>query len=267
MTSPPCWPAPDWSCCPAAADATQAQKDNAAAVAAELLWALAGRQHSLCERTIRPCGTVCQRKRINTYFGTRTRARSGPYLSGGEWRNGPVCCSDAWCGCCVVAGEVDLFEDLPVTVRQVKVDGVSLEASGSAGWRVDYEGGYRLVPLSDASWPCCQSITLPDTEVGTFSVTYVAGVELGAAGEAAYADFACALLDEWTGAACRLPANVTRLTREGVSLDLASAHELFVDGRTGVTSVDAWLKVVNPRGALAPTLVMSAQLRRPRRIG
>lgn len=47
---------------------------------------------------------------------------------------------------------------------------------------------------------------------------------------------------------CRLPRNTTSVTRQGVSVQLASPQEIIDSGFTGLPEVDTWIRALNPGG-------------------
>jgi hypothetical protein len=55
--------------------------------------------------------------------------------------------------------------------------------------------------------------------------------------------------------ACQLPARVTSISRQGVSMQLLDPQEFLNDGRTGIYLVDLFLRAVNPARAVAPPRV------------
>lgn len=215
---------------PIAADFIQAASD--------LLFEMSGRQYpGLCTKTVRPCA--------------RLRSGSAPMDPGPPgWTRGW-----GWCGCgtdpCDCGGlfSVELGVYPVVDVTSVKVDGVTLDGSK---YRVDdYR---RLVRLADTDgsnpgWPRTQQLDKPDSAEGTWSVTFTWGREPPPAGVKAAAVLACELAlacDPENQSKCRLPKNVTSVTREGVTMVLSPSDFLDKDGKTGLYEVDIFLRAVNP---------------------
>lgn len=160
---------------------------------------------------------------------------------------GPCGCNDT-CSCrppqIVLDGQV-------ISVDSVMVDGVTLD---EGEYRLD--PGSRLVRLNDERWPCCQDLTLANTEDGTFEVTYTFGQEPPQSGKRAASLLACELGKSCTpGVACALPQRVTSITRQGVSMALLDPQDFLNDGRVGIYEIDLFLKSVNPSGLLAPPRV------------
>lgn len=205
--------------------------------AAEILYALSGRQFGACEITVRPCRQDCSDGRVSGLYGYPWT----PQLINGSWVNTRCGRCKTDCSCTEVC---ELF--LPgfvASVSEVKIDGVVLD---DTDYRVD--NGRNLVAMGDC-WPKCQDMSLADTEVGTFSVTYVKGRPLPVAGQAALGALACELCKACVGdASCCLPARVTSITRQGYSIAMLDPMEFLKDGRTGVYAVDVWLAAVNPKG-------------------
>lgn len=65
---------------------------------------------------------------------------------------------------------------------------------------------------------------------------------------------------------CRLPMRVTQVTRQGVSWTLLDPQEFMADGRTGLYTIDLFLKTVNPAKALKRARVFSADIPDGRRV-
>jgi len=244
--------------------------DTAAAMGAQLMYELSGRQFpGLCQRRVRPCRDGC------SCFGHSVAAGLGPWTwdwtggAGWAWLNE---CGDR-CGC--GSESVVRLAGYPVReVLEVKVDGAVVPASG---YRLD---GWRdLVRLSDVgppvvgnSWPSCQDMSLPDTAEGTFSILYSWGSEPPELGRRAAAQLACELYKACPGTDagdCRLPSKVTRVVRQGVTMEMVvPLAKMLREGATGLNLVDAFLAYTNPQGMRRRPAV--AQLDRapyPRRVG
>lgn len=216
-------------------------------VASGILFELSGRRFpGTCTDTVRPCA------RTERSFSHPIGALSSPY-DGVTYSNGLGyrwvgsscgCNSVSKCGCARVP--MVALGNYPVTgITEVKVDGVVLDPSL---YRVD---DYRyLVRLDDPDgtnpgWKCCQNWTVDTTELDTWEVTFTYGQEPPPAGVHAAAVLACELAlscDPEGSAACRLPARVTEVTREGVSFLIQDPQQLLTDGFTGITEVDMFLK-------------------------
>ena len=145
---------------------------------------------------------------------------------------------------------------------EVKVDGTPLDL---ADVRID--DGHRLVWQGDGPvpWPSNQDQRLPLTEPGTWSVTYLNAYPVDSLGACAHTILAV----EFAKAAaadkrCRLPAGVTAITRQGVSMEIVSGA--FPDGLTGIKEVDSYTALWNPRGRTHPTRIWSPDMPRHRTV-
>lgn len=170
-----------------------------------------------------------------------------PTIGGNPWMSPGVSASGQWvnnCGRDMGLRRNEVVLPPPVgRIDEVKVDGVALDA---ADYRLD--NGYLLVWMGegDAPWPTNQDVTKPDTEEGTFSVTYLNAHEVDSGGAYAAAVLATEFAKACNGGKCRLPAGVTTIARQGVTMQIASGA--FPDGLTGIREVDAWVALWNPDG-------------------
>jgi hypothetical protein len=151
-------------------------------------------------------------------------------------------------------------------ILEVKIDGVVLDPSE---YRLDE---YRWITrLADASgnpqmWPSCQRLDLEDTEPGTWSVTYNSGQPAPTAGVLAAAELACQIYlacNAATVGQCMLPSGVTKITRQGVTIERAPfVSWAFKDGAwgTGLSLVDAFLGSFNPGGLVRRPSVWTPDL-------
>lgn len=147
--------------------------------------------------------------------------------------------------------------------------GVSKYFNTNYGFVIEPGAVIRMEKLirTDACWPTCQELGLPDTEPGTFSARVRPGAPVPQGGLWAAGLLACQLLaacDE--GAECALPANAQRIARQGVTVELTP---VFVDREaggfnTGIAAVDLWLESVNPYKAKMPSRVFSVDRPAPR---
>lgn len=105
-----------------------------------------------------------------------------------------------------------------------------------------------------------------DVDGYVFEVTVAHGLAvprlLTRAARALACQFATACLD----LPCKLPERVTSVSRQGVSMDVASAEDLLRDGRTGIYEVDLAIRVFNPSGLQSPSFVWSGQTPAGRRV-
>jgi hypothetical protein len=215
--------------------------DVVAQQASDLLFEISGRLYAgeCGPRTVRPACDSC-------VCGYQVLSR-GHIV--GPWDFGyPL----SLCDSCLVACEPSLVKLAGVPVREITevlVDGAILAASE---YRV-FQDRY-LQRLNNGRWPRRQNLTLADTEDGTWSISYTFGADPPALGVSAAAQIACEMFkscDNATSGACALPTGVTRITRQGLTIDrLAFTSWGFREGRwaTGLALVDAFLATVNPAG-------------------
>jgi hypothetical protein len=229
-------------------------QDRATLLASETLRRLTGYRVGGCPVTVRPCKASCADTTVMPgYFGAR-HGFAPHVAAGGMWVNSCGCTRDCSCAdLCTVS--------LPPPIGQVievVVDGTILTVD-------DYKvSGDQLVwtGTGECPWPVCQDLTLPDTEVGTFSVTYLNAWPVDTLGAYAAGTLAYEYAQACVGNKCRLPNNVTTLTRQGVSMDIATGA--FPGGFTGIREVDAFIAIWNPGGMRQPTSVWSPDVRPPR---
>jgi hypothetical protein len=208
--------------------------------ATDVLWSLTGQRFGLCTTTLRPCRRSC--------YGEDWWAQSGWWEYGrypnptwirGTWYNlGCGGCGDT-CSC------VDLEETvLPAPVHailEVKVDGTALEPSDYS--LQDYR---KLVRVDGERWPDCNDLTLADTEAGTWSITLQVGEEVPVLGRMALGELACEFARGLAGEACRLPAGVQQVTRQGVSMTFNELSKIFDAGLVGLPLGDQFVHTYNP---------------------
>jgi hypothetical protein len=251
-------------CCSAADEASAEDLLFWREVATSILFNLSGRRWGpSCPQTVRPC----RRKCLDDWPITRVGAWNGspwiPYIgSDGLWRNASVCGCRQDCSCtelCEVRLEGPVYD-----VLAVEIDGEALPASA---YRVDAAG--LLTRTDGGCWPDCQDMgaDLGAEGKSTFGVTYRIGLPLDSAAIAAFSALVCHLIKGCGGVGacgCRLPQNVTRVQRQGVTQEMADPTELMTGGLTGVVETDRWLAAVNPQGLTSPSRVWSPDYRRPR---
>lgn len=224
---------------PASRSAVQA---FAVKVASEWLWLLTAGIYGTCPRKIRPCGRRCVGF---DYYPSQ--------LVDGTWVNITCTCDSSPCGCCYVC-EIEL--DGPVdSVTEIKIGGVVVNSST---YRID--DGFKLVRVgNNPCWPSCQNLSAADTETNTFSVTYQQGLAVPTMGKRALGALAAEIVKSCAGSACRLPAGVQSITRQGISMEMIDV-DLLKSRLTGIPEVDSWVNLVNPQGQLEPSTVWSPDL-------
>lgn len=226
--------------------------------AAELLYALSGRQFGLCEVALRPC-----RKENCAPCGNSSNTPWTPMLREGTWVNLRCSTCRGSCSCPEICEVV-----LPArahSVVQVRLNGEVLEQTA---YRVD--NGRSLVALkrllSDEEgalpesfcWPTCQDMAAEPTEPNTWEVTYLRGKPVPAGGRRALAELACELCLACLGeSCCRLPKRVTSLVTEGVTMNMLDPMDFIDKGLTGLYTVDTWLRSVNPKARARSAALLS----------
>jgi hypothetical protein len=234
---------------------TDEQKARAVSLAGQSLRLLTAFRVGGCPITVRPAAQRCRELTWRTYPVSGIGSTPWqPVDLGGTWLN--VGCGHSGCGC-LGTREVTLYGNAS-SITQVKVDGAVLDPSA---YRLDPGG--RLVRLDGEAWPLCQNLAAPDTEDGTWSVTYTQGAAVDGLGAYAAGLLAGELVKACSGGECDLPASVTQIVRNGITMTLGTGA--FPGGRTGIQGVDAYLERWNPQGHTIPPLVWSPDLARPRR--
>jgi hypothetical protein len=166
--------------------------------------------------------------------------------------------------------EVDLGA-FPVTeIIEVLIDGVTIPADEYL--LQDYRRLVRMLPTVDAvpteryGWPTAQRLDLPDTELGTFSVTYNYGTPPPVSGVRAAKSLAENLAKAFSGDKNQLPVRTTSISRQGISAAATDVEDILKLGMTGIYTVDLFLSEVNPGGQRNPSTVYSPDVGRPRRM-
>jgi hypothetical protein len=247
----PCQPWPVlWQNCAELTTSGPAVTGQAVQAATEILWALSGRRFGPCPVTIRPCQAGCADLPASwVQVPIAGVTWPTPVLYGGAWYNLTCAGCGATCSCTELS-EARL--PAPATVLEVRLDGAVLPAGA---WRVD---DWRLLVRTDGGrWPACQDLTAPDSEPGTWAVDLEVGEPVGELGQFAVGELACELLRAFRGEDCRLPANVTSLARQGVSIELPSPALLREQGLLGLPWCDRFIQAANPHRLLARSRTFS----------
>lgn len=226
---------------------------TAAQIATEVLHHLSGQRFGVCSFTVRPCIHECWSGGGWPGMGSWWQWPGGgmlypqPFLYDGTWTN-LTCgrCGDR-CSCTELC---EAWLPGPInSITQVKLDGAVL-VSGT-DYRVD--DFRKLIRLGGGCWPTCQDMTLADTQDNTWSVTFRVGEEVPMLGRLAVGELACEILPCLLGGGtgCRLPANATRVDRQGITIDLELFTAFLKDGMLGLRWADVFLKTFNPQGLRA----------------
>ncbi len=145
------------------------------------------------------------------------------------------------------------------SVQEVKVDG---DVLAYEDYQIDNGNLLTWVGGGECPWPGTQDITLPDTEVGTFSVTYWNSYPVDSTGAYAVGLLAVEFAKACMGGKCRLPANVISLTRGSATFELQGGA--FPGGFTGIREIDAYIALWNPAGLQREATVWSPGQRKDR---
>ena|SRR3984885_4097189 len=155
------------------------------------------------------------------------------------------------------------------TIAQVKIDGVIIPAG-----EYELRGHQELVrmrvnasapPTQRWGWPTSQIMDLPDTEAGTFSITFTFGAPPPGSGILAATKLAEVMAMVLLGDTNRYPKRVTQIARQGVTAQVTSAVDMLKDGATGIWEVDLFILAVNPAKLQRQSTVWSPDVGRPRR--
>lgn len=256
----PCEAWPTELCCEIPDGVDPADVDRWTLVASQILWALSGRRWGPCPVTVRPCRRSCLDSGPFNMVSWGTVGRWIPYIGvDGQWRNASICGCRSDCSCSELC---EVYLPGPVfDVVSVNVDGDVLVPEA---YRVDAPG--RLVRTDGECWPDCQDMAAPPGDPDTFTVTYRWGLPLNEAAVAAVSELVCHLLRGCNPGTCgcKINRNLTRVSRQGMEMELPDPITLYSQGRTGLPLVDLWLSVVNPHGLASPSRAYSPDFRRPR---
>lgn len=249
-----CYPeTTDWSCRWTAEELADQRADplvgpqieRSEAFAWSLLAALCAYRIGTCPVTVRPCSLGCgSPSSFRTALVAPVIGWLNPYKRDGVWVNGCGCRSN--CSCTALS---EVLLPGPVgSVVSVSVDGEVLPRSA---YRVD--NGGRLVRLDGGTWPVCQDMTASDED--GFAVTYYVGSRPNRLTNAAAGALANEFLLSCEGKECRLPGNVTSMSRSGESYEFAPTD--FSNGQTDIPEVNAVIRIYNPYSLKMDAVVAS----------
>jgi hypothetical protein len=165
--------------------------------------------------------------------------------------------------------EVDLGVHPVTEIVQVKIDGVVIPAS-----EYELRAHRRLVRLRPADsvpptqrygWPTSQIPDLPDTEPGTFSVTFKFGQAPPQLGIVAATKLAEYLMLPMLGDSRHYPQRVTSINRQGVQSMIVDVMDVLKSKSTGIYEVDLFVLTYNPGKQRKQSRVFSPDRGRPRR--
>jgi hypothetical protein len=164
---------------------------------------------------------------------------------------------------CSVTSEIDLPGPVGY-ISEFKINGSAVDLE-SGDWRLD--DGHLLVWQGDGDSPIPsgQDLNKPDSEQGTYSITYSRSYPVLEDGRIAVAylalEFAKACKPKGK---CSLPRGVTNVVRNGVSFSIEAG--LFPNGLTTIDQVDQYILKWAPAGSPTKTAVVFDPAKRsPRR--
>ena len=261
-----CYPeGTDWTCAYTPeefAELNQAVVERSEALAWSVLSALTGYRVSICPVTIRPCSKRCS---IGTwdvapvndahFAGAPGGSPFAPFISGGNWYNACGCAGPSDCSCTSLC-EVIMPNEVG-SITEVWLDGAVLP---STAYRVD--DGRKVVLVNGDCFPACQDMSINDPAQGGVWITYYPGVAPNDLLRYAAGVLAAEFYLACSGKECRLPNGVTSIVRSGMSMTVQTG--LFSDNVTGITEVDAIIRIYNPYGLKSRPRVMSPDRARGR---
>lgn len=205
-------------------------------VASQILYLLSGRRYGVRTETLRP---AAGQERCGWGGLPHTITASGPSAS--DWL--------ALYRANIGAPDWLQLKSPVQQILEVKVDGSVLDPSDYQLY--DNRTLMRMQSSSGVSrqWPIYQRLDLPDTEVGTFSVTYQFGQSVPEGGKMAAQVFATELARYVNKDGSALPDRVVTVSRQGVTHTVLDPSQFIKMGRTGLFLPDIWLGSVNPHGA------------------
>lgn len=234
--------------------------------ASEILYELSGRIFSgQCgPETIRPLARPTDIDTRFSWFGGMGFDTSWGYAN--QYDSVPGVCSHYGS---INSPEIDLGA-YPVTeITLVKIDGEVISADEYE--LRDYKTLVRMRPTTSSvptdrwGWPTGQIQDLPDTQPGTFSVTYLYGQPPPASGLLAARKLAEYLVLPQFGDNTKYPRRTTAVTRQGVSSRTTDVVDMLTKGSLGIYEVDVFLNAVNPNRNQRQARVWSPDTGRPRR--
>lgn len=263
-----CYPSTtDWACALTPEEIAQLDpvaKERAEALAWQTLFRLTGGNIAICPTIVRPCAARCQPQ--TWYTAPVTGASQSPWPAGsgtfqpninaqGQWVNTCGCVSPDSCSC--VSVQEVILPGVVGDIVRVRLNGANLDPTA---YRVD--GGNRLVRQDGESWPVCQDMNLPATDDDAFVVEFYNGTAPDSSLNFAAGTLALEFYKACQGQTCQLPSGVTSIVRQGISMEIANG--LFVNGYTGIKTVDAIISIYNPYGHKSRPSVLSPDVPRGR---
>jgi hypothetical protein len=158
----------------------------------------------------------------------------------------------------------------PVTqITLVKIDGVVIPADEyelrAFQDLVRIRPSAASTPTDRWGWPTSQIMDLPDTQAGTFSVSFMFGISPPAAGRLAARKLAEYLALPQLGDSTHYPRRTTQVSRQGVTTQTTDPTDILKTGSLGIEEVDVFILAVNPKKLQRPPTVWSPDVGRARR--
>lgn len=239
-----------------------AVRERAEAAAAVIMFAATGRRYGPCPVVVQPAGQCATDPLYRTY-----RVAGGglatPYVAGGNWYNGPYVGDGDSRSCCTSSG-CEVYLDGPTTKAQITSVTVGGDVVPSGSYVV--MDGHILIRTDGSCWPCCTSWTAQNP--AGFSVSYTIGLPVPPGVQAAFERLACEMAKACAGGPCALPQRMTRLSRQGVDIEIEQIDPETTGQPllTGIKDVDDVIRAVNPHALMQAPAVLSPDLPQPRRL-
>lgn len=216
--------------------------------ASQLLWAMSGRKYSGINTTTERY--ICTTRRYR--YGASARNFTAELLNGNVY-NVPYQDFNNY---------VDVTSDGLTPQSRLRLRGRPVikihEIRNRAGELITPDNYYlvdhsTIQAVQGVPWAPCD-----------IEVTYTYGAQAPELGRQAAKYMAIQFIKLWSGDDCELPARVTSVSRQGVSYTVLDSQEFIQELRTGVYTVDLFLKSVNPDGARSKARVFTPDVPRAR---
>lgn len=245
---------------PAVSSVDSAVLDRAAADASDFLFALSGRKFpGACEAVIRPTA----RPRA---WSLRSWSDYLSSLSGVGYSSTWGTCGGDGADACFSPPQVDLGVYPVRGIVQVKIDGQVIPANEyevrDMRTLVRMRSTASAVPTVRWGWPTCQDLSLPDTEPNTFSVTVQYGEDPPDIGRSAASALGAEFAKARSNQQSRLPARLTSITRQGVTMAVLDPMQFLDNGLTGIYEADLFIRAINPGKQVSRPRVYSPDIDR-----
>lgn len=242
---------------------TPAVRARAEAAAALIMWAATGRRYGPCPVTVQPVAPPRNVPLYQTFEVGSGYGITRPVIEGGQWYNRPYT-SGGDSVCCRAGHGCEVALDGPTTKAQITSVTVDGEVINPDGYVV--MDGYLLVRTDGACWPAC--VSFRQQSPPAFTVTYTVGLPIPPGVQGAFERLACEFAKACNNEPCALPRRMTRLSRQGVEIELEEVDNGAVPGQllTGIQEVDDVIRAVNPHRLMAAPQVLTPDLPAPRRL-